>query len=145
LEKRRCPGFYGDASGNLILDGSGNPIANTTQISMNDLYFSPSSATGNTFGINSVDEASVYDGTVFRLREVSLTYTLPKKWLENTFLGNVTLSAVGNNLWYFAPNVPKYTNFDPDVTAFGSTRVQGIEIASAPSAKRYGMKLNITF
>ena len=139
------PGFYGDANGNLILDGNGNPIANTTQISMNDLYFSPSTATGNTFGINSVAEASVYDGTVFRLREVSLTYSLPKKWLENTFLGNVSLSAVGNNLWYFAPNVPKYTNFDPDVTAFGSTRVQGVEIASAPSAKRYGMKLNITF
>jgi len=137
------PGFYGDNSGNPILDGNGNQIPNTTQITMNDLYFSPPG--GNTFGINSVAEASVYDGTVYRLRELSLGYDFPKKWLEKTPFGSISLSAVGNNLWYFAPNVPKYTNFDPDVTAFGSTRVQGVEIASAPSSKRYGMKLNITF
>lgn len=137
------PGFYGDNSGNPILDANGNQIPNTTQITMNDLYFSP--AGGNTFGINSVAEASVYDGTVYRLRELSLSYDFPKKWLEKTPFGSLSISAVGNNLWYFAPNVPKYTNFDPDVTAFGSTRVQGVEIASAPSSTRYGMKVNITF
>ena len=137
------PGFYGDNNGNPILDSNGNQIPNSTQISMNELYFSPPG--GNTFGINSVDEASVYDGTVFRLREVNLSYTLPQKWLNKTPFGQVTFTAVGNNLWYFAPNVPKYTNFDPDVTAFGSTRVQGVEVASAPSARRYGMKINITF
>jgi TonB-linked SusC/RagA family outer membrane protein len=137
------PGFYGDNSGNPILDGNGNQIPNTTQITMNDLYFSPPG--GNTFGINSVDEASVYDGTVYRLREVSLSYSFPKKWVEKTPFGTISISAVGNNLWYFAPNVPKYTNFDPDVTAFGSTRVQGVEVSSAPSAKRYGMKISLTF
>lgn len=110
---------------------------------MNELYFSP--AGGNTFGINSVAEASVYDGTVYRLREISLTYNVPSKWLDKTPFGMISLSILGNNLWYFAPNVPKYTNFDPEVTAFGSTRIQGIEVSSAPTAKRYGFKLNLTF
>jgi TonB-linked SusC/RagA family outer membrane protein len=137
------PGFLGDGSGNPILDSSGNKIPNTTAIDANELYFSP--AGGNTFGINTVDEGSVYDGTVYRLRELSLAYNMPAKWLEKTPFGKVTLSAFGNNLWYFAPNVPKYTNFDPEVTSFGSGRVQGIENSSAPTAKRYGFKLNLTF
>lgn len=137
------PGFLGDGAGNPILDGNGNQIPNTTQIDMNELYFSP--AGGNTFGINTTDEGSVYDGTVYRLRELSLSYDIPTKWLDKTPFGKITLSAFGNNLWYFAPNVPKYTNYDPEVTSFGSGRIQGIEITSAPTAKRYGFKLNLTF
>jgi TonB-linked SusC/RagA family outer membrane protein len=136
------PGFIGTTDG-PTLDANGNKIPNTTVIDMNELYFSP--AGGNTFGINTVDEGSVYDGTVYRLRELSLAYSMPSKWLEKTPFGKITLSAFGNNLWYFAPNVPKYTNFDPEVTSFGSGRVQGIENSSAPTAKRFGIKLNLTF
>ena len=137
------PGFYGDGAGNPILDANGNQIPNTTQVDTNELYFSPPG--GNTFGINSVNEASVYDGTVYRLRELSLSYDIPSKWLEKTPFGKVNLSILGNNLWYFAPNVPKYTNFDPEVTSFGNTRLQGVEISAAPTAKRYGFKLSLTF
>ncbi len=137
------PGFYGNGNGEPILDENGNKIPNSTQLSMNELYFSPSG--GNTFAINSVDEASIYDGTVYRLRELSLTYEMPARFLESTPFASINISAVGNNLWYFAPNVPKYTNFDPDVTAFGSTRLQGIEIQSAPTSKRYGLRINASF
>ncbi len=138
------PGFYADGNGELILDSSGNRIPNTTQVDMNELYFSPTT-NGNTFGINTVDEGSVYDATVYRLREVSLSYSLPSKLLEKTPFGRVNLSLLGNNLWYFAPNVPKYTNYDPDVTSLGSSRVQGIEISGAPTGKRYGFKISLTF
>ncbi|PKH67594.1 SusC/RagA family TonB-linked outer membrane protein [Flavobacterium sp. ALD4] len=138
------PGFYGNTTtGTALLDASGAQIPNTTQLSMNELYFSPSNS--NTFGINSVDEASVYDATVYRLSNVSLTYDFPAKFIDKTPFGSVSLSAIGNNLWYFAPNVPKYTNFDPDVTSLGSGTSQGIEIASAPTSKRFGIKLNLTF
>src|SRR5690606_33453027 len=116
------PGFYGDNNGNVILDGAGNPIPNAVQLTMNELYFSP--AGGNTFAINSVDEASIYDGTVFRLREASLTYDVPKKLLEKTPFGSISFAVVGSNLWYFAPNVPKHTNFDPDTTSYGSGTLQ---------------------
>ena len=137
------PGFYGNNDGTPILDGTGNQIANTTQISVNELYFSP--AGGNTFAINSVDEADIYDGTVYRLRELSLTYDLPAKFLDKTPFGRISFSVLGNNLWYFAPNVPKYTNFDPDSTSYGSSNLQGIEVSAAPTSKRYGFRLNLTF
>ena len=139
------PGVYGNpTTGEAILDNAGNKIPNTTQVTMNNLYFSPTT-NSNTFGINTVDEATIYDGTVFRLREIALAYEVPKKFLDKTFIGAMTFSVVGNNLWYFAPNVPKYTNFDPDVTAYGSGNLQGIETQSAPSSKRFGFKLNVTF
>lgn len=138
------PGYYGDSStGTPILDANGNQIPNTVQLSMNELYFSP--AGGNTFAINSVDEADVYDGTVFRLREINLTYDVPSKILEKTPFGKISFSVLGSNLWYFAPNVPKYTNFDPESTSYGKSNLQGIETSAAPTAKRYGFKVNLTF
>lgn len=137
------PGFYGNNDGTVILDGAGNQIPNSTQISMNELYFSP--AGGNTFGINSVDEASIYDGTVFRLREVSLTYDVPSSVLKKTPFGKISFSILGSNLWYFAPNVPKYTNFDPETTSYGSSTLQGIETSAAPTSRRFGLKVNLTF
>ncbi len=138
------PGFYGDGQGNPILDENGNQIPNTTQVDVNELYFSPGGGT-TTFGQNAVREANIYDGTVYRLREASLAYDFPSKWLDKTPFGRMTISVLGNNLWFFAPNVPKYTNFDPDVNSFGSTRLQGVEIAAAPTARRYGVRLNLTF
>ena len=137
------PGYYGNNDGTPILDSNGNQIPNTTQLSMNELYFSP--AGGSTFGINSVDEATIYDGTVFRLREVNLTYDVPSKVLEKTPFGKISLSFIANNLWYFAPNVPKYTNFDPETTSYGNSTLQGIETSAAPTAKRWGFKINLTF
>lgn len=138
------PGYLGNTDGTPMLDANDEKIPNTTQITMNDLYFSPGT-NGNTFAINSVDQANVYDGTVFRLREVSLTYDFPANLLKKSFLEKASLSILGSNLWYFAPNVPKYTNFDPEVTSFGSSRLQGVEINSAPTSKRLGLKLNLTF
>ncbi len=138
------PGFYSDAQGNITLDSNNNPIPNTTQVDFNDLYFT-GGGSSSTFGQNAVDEASVYDGTVYRLRELSLTYNVPAKLLKKTPFGKASFSAIGNNLWYFAPNVPKYTNFDPEVTSHGTSRLQGVEIASPPTATRYGFKINVTF
>ncbi|MGA9637947.1 SusC/RagA family TonB-linked outer membrane protein [Flavobacterium sp.] len=138
------PGYYGNSDGTVMTDGNGQKISNTTQITTNDLYFSPST-NGNTFGLNSVDEASIYDGTVYRLREASLTYDLPSKLLKQSAFGKISFSIIGSNLWYFAPNVPKYTNFDPEIASFGSAKLQGIEITSAPTSRRFGFKINVTF
>ena len=77
---RVIPGFLGDPdTGQPILDENGNRIPNTIQVSTNDLYFQ----NGNgSFGINAEDEWTVYDGTVIRLREASIGYTLPQSLLR---------------------------------------------------------------
>lgn len=100
---------------------------------------------GESFGANSAREWQVYDATVYRLRELTFGYNFPKKWFKNTPIGSLMLSVSGNNLWYFAPNVPRYTNFDPAVNSFGTTSAQGIELAAAPTARRWTVNLKVTF
>ncbi|HJV76794.1 MAG TPA: SusC/RagA family TonB-linked outer membrane protein, partial [Paludibacter sp.] len=125
------PGYYGDPNtGKAILDGSGQKIPNTVQVTTNDLYF------GNSFAINSQTEFSIYDATVLHFRELSFGYDFPKKLLAKTPFGNASISFSAYNLWYYAPNVPKHTNFDPEVNSFGSSSVQGIELSAAPTTRR---------
>jgi len=140
------PGVYGDPNnpGQPLLVG-GKKVVNHTVITTNDLYFSAGGPSGS-FGINSATEWSVYDATVFHLREVTLGYDIPKTLLKKVpAIKGVTLSLSGRNLWHLAPNMPKYTNFDPEVNSFGSTAVQGIELSAAPTTRRIGFNINVTF
>ncbi|MEJ7737402.1 MAG: SusC/RagA family TonB-linked outer membrane protein [Chitinophagaceae bacterium] len=140
------PGIYGDPNTNLpILDNNKNTIPNITRITTNDLYFSPNPTSGATFAINTPTEWNIYDGTVYRLREVNLAYEIPKSVYKNLPIGSISLSLTGRNLWHLAPNVPRYTNFDPEVNSFGASSTQGIELSAAPTTRRYGINLNVTF
>ncbi len=134
------PGVYGDpVTGDALRDGDGNKIPNTTQVNLNDLVF------GDSFAINGASEWTVYDATVYRLRELSLGYTFDQALLGNLPIGSLTVSLTGRNLWFFAPNLPEYTNFDPEIGTYGATNVQGVEYSGAPSTRRYGVNLRVTF
>ncbi|HYC86336.1 MAG TPA: SusC/RagA family TonB-linked outer membrane protein [Chryseosolibacter sp.] len=134
------PGVIGDVNtGEPILDESGNKIPNDIQVEVNDLYF------GETFGVNSADEWNVFDGTVYRLREVGIGYTLPQSLLAKTPFGTASITLTGRNLWYWAPNTPKHSNFDPETSTFGTQNAQGFEFDNVPSVRRYGVNLKFTF
>lgn len=127
-----------DRSGTVVLPGvttTGN--INTTQIGWTQYGFNNSG-----FFIN---EQAIYDATNLRLREVSLSYSLPKKMLERTPFGKVSISFVGQNLWYKAFNFPEYLNFDPEVMSLGVGNGQGFDYLTGPTAKRYGFNFNLTF
>ena len=122
----------------------GKTVPNQTRISTNDLFFSTSTIAAS-FSINGHDEFNVYDGTVYRLREITMGYDLPKNFVKKLKLTAISLSLSGRNLWYLAPNVPKYTNYDPETNSLGNGNLQGIELSAAPTAKRFGFNLNVTF
>jgi TonB-linked SusC/RagA family outer membrane protein len=122
---------------------NGKTVPNQTRVTTNDLFFT--AGTGASFATNGAFEYAVFDGTVYRLREISFGYTLPVKWTGALKLSTVTLSVNGRNLWYLAPNLPKYTHFDPDINSVVGAGTQGVETGGAPSTKRYGVNLNITF
>ena len=122
----------------------GKTVPNQTRISTNDLFFSTSSIAGS-FAINGHDEFNVFDGTVYRLREITLGFDLPKNIVRKLKLSNVFLGLSGRNLWYLAPNVPKYTNYDPEANSLGNGNLQGIELSAAPTTKRFGFNINVTF
>lgn len=135
------PGVFGDPNTvTALLDKSGNTITNTVQVTSNEFYF----GTGGV-GSNGYDEFKVYDATVFRLRELSLAYSLPQKYYSKLGLTGLRLGFTARNLFFFAPGMPKYTNFDPEVNTLGSSNTQGMEFGAAPSVRRFGFNLNIKF
>lgn len=116
------------------VDGEGN--TNTVQGYAGDYFFD------SYFG---ADEGSVFDGTVIRLREVSLGYEVPEKWLAGTPIGSVSLRLIGENLFYNAPNFPPGVNFDPEVLSLGVGNGRGFDFLTGPTAKKYGLNVAVSF
>ena len=124
----------------LYVDGQRVP--NTLQISENDLWFG--GAGQPSFGINTAHEFQTFDATVFRLSEIVLGYSIPSRWLQNTFIGSAHASIVARGLWHFAPGFPRYLNYNPGSNSFGAGNIQGISMETPPTTRRIGMNLRFT-
>lgn len=90
-------------------------------------------------------EGGIFDGTTIRLNNVSLSYRVPSKYLENTPLGSLSFTAFGNNLWFKAINMPEHVNFDTNVLGVGVGNAQGLEFLNGPSRKSYGVSARLSF
>ena len=134
------PGVIGNPNtGEVILDANGDKIKNNIQIGANDLYF---------INLMDVDENIVFDASVFRIRDISLSYKLPESLLEKTPFGSVVFNAQANNFYYNAPNLPQYMNLDPEVLGAnpeGSTNTKGIDYQNDPSYKQFSLGVKLTF
>lgn len=87
-----------------------------------------------------VDAQNVFDADYVKLREVSLGYDLPKKWI-GPFKG-ITLSAYARNLFTWGLD---WKGMDPEMASYGSGNIQAIEGASLPSTRTYGMNVKFKF
>jgi TonB-linked SusC/RagA family outer membrane protein len=100
---------------------------------------------GNTIIGGGVHEVGIFDATRIRLRELALSYDLPRKVFGKSFVKGVNISIVGNNLWFNAVNTPKSSKVDPDRTAFGTGNGTGFDFLGGPSARRWGANLKVSF
>ena len=91
-------------------------------------------------------EECVYDASYLKLSELSIAYSLPKKWLERTFNGyvdNVRISAVGSNLFYFLKHTPGTT---PDgALTENSLLATAFDLCPYPATRNFGFAINIGF
>ncbi|MEQ8808142.1 MAG: TonB-dependent receptor, partial [Imperialibacter sp.] len=83
-------------------------------------------------------EAAVFDGTYVKLREASLSYTLPAKWMSNNFLQSVSVSVVGRNLAILFKNT---VHADPEI----SSASLGYSYGQLPSTRSMGFSVNVKF
>ncbi len=114
-------------------DGTENDIQiNNSTYFFSNLLFGPT-------------ETRIYDASVWRLQEVSLSYALPAKLLQNTPFGNLSITLQGFNLWFDAYNIPDGANFDPNVQGVGVGNGRGFDFINGPSSRRYGVSIKTSF
>lgn len=83
------------------------------------------------------DNSTAISRTFIKLREVTLTYSLPKSMLSKTLLQQASISFVGRNLLYFAERS------DIDIEQYtGNDGYSGLQ---TPTTRRFGFNINLTF
>jgi TonB-linked SusC/RagA family outer membrane protein len=94
-------------------------------------------------GYNLIKENYVKDATAFKIRELSLNYTLPASLVKQT---NVTVGFIARNLFTSLPN-EKYRFSDPEFNnAGGSSNDIGVGgYFTSPPTRSFGFNVNIEF
>lgn len=130
----------------VVSDGHGGYVENTTPIYSTQ----GGSSTWQSYYTYSTNGAGGYQYLINRsyakLRNVSLTWDLPEKWVRACKLDKISLTVYGNNLltithkrnWFGDPEVTTGGNYDSSL-GFGGTA------AANPTYREVGMNLRVTF
>jgi TonB-linked SusC/RagA family outer membrane protein len=86
---------------------------------------------------------NVIDASYVKLREASLTYKIPRKNLDRTPFGDITVGIFGNNLFLWVPKENKYA--DPEINSAGATNLQGFDYTAQPSQRNFGFNVSVSF
>jgi TonB-linked SusC/RagA family outer membrane protein len=127
-----------DDGGGYIIEGvveqaDGSWAPNTTRVAGNKYH-----AFGWKHNPNS---AMVYDATYLKLREVALTYTMPRSIMDKTFIHGASFSLVGGNLWIISKELP---HADPEASQ-GAGNIQGWQSGVMPSLRTIGFNVKLQF
>ena len=126
----------------VVSDGNGGYVENTTPI---DLYSSTFQYyfDGNTSNPLEGSACVLIDRTYAKLRNLSVSWTLPQKWTDPLQIKGITLSAVGSNLFLWTPASNCY--IDPD-QGF-KTDLQGMlgEYFCTVPCRYMGFNVKVTF
>jgi TonB-linked SusC/RagA family outer membrane protein len=87
------------------------------------------------------DVVFVYDASYIKLREVNLTYRIPGKIIQKTFIKDAAVSFIGSNLWIIDKNLP-YA--DPE-SGLGAGNLQGYSTGSLPSTRDFTFSVKLNF
>jgi len=88
--------------------------------------------------LTNIDEYYIHDNSFVKLREITLSYQLPKSLMKNVSLG-VSVYARNILLWTELPN------FDPESTQGNNNMGGAFERLSLPQTTSYGFGINLNF
>ena len=122
------------------------PIYATSTNNPNSASYSPVDALANYFGganYNTVADNFILDASAFKVREIAVSYTLPKSWLNNTGITDLTFGVHARNPFQKYSKENKGYN-DPE-TAF-DPRFRGLaNPGQYPEIKTWGANVAVTF
>ena len=129
---------YARNSGGFINPGVNVAADGTVTQNKTRMAASNYGAFGYVYNPNS---AFVYDATYVKLRQISLSYSLPQALLKKCFISGVTFTAVAYNVWIIFKNLP-YT--DPE-SGLSAGNLQGYTTGSLPSTRDFSFDVKFTF
>ncbi|MBX2924013.1 MAG: TonB-dependent receptor [Chitinophagaceae bacterium] len=98
-----------------------------------------------TSGIGSDQRSSrwIEDGSYLRMKNITLTYTLPMSVLSKIHISRLAAYVTAINLF----TITKYTGYDPEVSSFnaGGAGGLGIDLSNYPTSKAFMFGINLTF
>ncbi len=116
------------ATGELILEGD-----NDIEFLKGENYYSTV--------LWGIAESKIFDKTLLRLKEVVISYELPQRLFNNTFINSISIFANGRNLALWTD----YPNFDPESSTSEGNGIGAFEYVSLPNTRSFGGGLKITF
>ncbi|HPF50446.1 MAG TPA: SusC/RagA family TonB-linked outer membrane protein [Draconibacterium sp.] len=92
------------------------------------------------FDANTIASPYVHNADYVKLRDLSVTFNLPKKWLNSTFINSASVGFVGRNLWMISLAKDNVHGWDPSELS----QTYG-ENSQLPGTRSYGFNVNLTF
>ena len=86
-----------------------------------------------------ISSASVLDGSYFKIKQIQLGYTLPKKLLKSIKVENLRIYTSLDDFFVFT----SYPGLDPEVT--GVRRALGVDKGSYPTSRKVVAGISLTF
>ena len=84
----------------------------------------------------------VYDASFFKIKQIQLGYSFPKKWVNKIALSNLRIYASLDDWFTFT----KYPGLDPEVSHVGSSASGlGVDFGSYPISKKLVFGVNLSF
>lgn len=94
-------------------------------------------------GVDQRSSRWIEDGSYLRMKNITLTYTLPMSLLSKIRISRLAVYATAVNLF----TITKYTGYDPEVSSFnaGGAGGLGIDLSNYPTSKALMFGINLTF
>ncbi len=121
----------------VVSNGAGGYVANTKAVSQQEYWLAV--ATANNLGIS---EANIYDATNIRLRNVQLSYSLPRKLLANSPVKSAKIGVSANNVWMIKSHM---RGIDPESVYATNSNATGFENAGLPTMRTFLINLGLGF
>lgn len=96
-----------------------------------------------------VSDRYVEDGSYLRIKNIALSWSLPKKWIQKAKMQTLKLTFNVQNVWTFT----RYTGYDPEIGAQNGQYsfsgqgmlLYGVDTGKVPTPRTYMLTLDVTF
>ena len=125
----------------VVRNSDGSFSENTTPIYLTDDSYQKYY---NNYGYGKGGEAYLVDRSMVKLRNITFTFNLPKKWVRAIYLSDASLSFFCNNV--FTWTAKDNYSIDPEASSYGNDLYGAFgELYANPACRTYGLNLSLKF